>query len=308
MKPTDITFYTTLGTIQGLCWQGSALESAQSQDVAEKATVLALHGWLDNAATYVRLAPEMMPKLASRLPHMANSQFIAIDLPGHGHSEGLPQGGDYYIWETIGRITEVIQQLGGPVHIMGHSMGAGIALLVAATFPELVCSVVALDSSGPLSTPAEQAPTQLRKGIEDSLSRVRHGSRLTLYKDAQQALAARLRHDPGLTPECILPVIERNLIAVDGGVQWRTDPRLRHASKMRMTEDMVKAFFAKITSSVMVLRAKDSLLPLSFFESRIPYFPQVQFHQLPGHHHFHLDAKTVDRVAEQVIQFYQGVQ
>ncbi len=46
--------------------------------------VLALHGWLDNAASFVPLAAQL-----------ADIDLVAPDLPGHGHSAHLPAGADY---------------------------------------------------------------------------------------------------------------------------------------------------------------------------------------------------------------------
>lgn len=83
--------------------------------------VLALHGWLDNAASFVPLAP-----------HLSALQLVAIDLPGHGHSAHLPAGASYTTAAAICHVLDVADALGWDrFSLLGHSMGAGIASLTA---------------------------------------------------------------------------------------------------------------------------------------------------------------------------------
>lgn len=71
---------------------------------------------------------------------------IAIDLPGFGQSQ------DPYFWgyEAYAQfVAEFLDALKLPkVHMMGQSMGGGIALTTAALFPEKVSSVVIMNSAG----------------------------------------------------------------------------------------------------------------------------------------------------------------
>ena len=68
--PVTVELATGAGTLRGLRWGSTG-----------DAPILALHGWLDNAASFVRLAPLL-----------ADADVVAIDLPGHGYSDHSPPG------------------------------------------------------------------------------------------------------------------------------------------------------------------------------------------------------------------------
>jgi len=69
------------------------------------------------------------------------TRALAVDLPGHGDSEGpaLTSVGDLAAWAAA-----VADALGDRIHLIGHSMGAFIALEAAATSPDRIASVVLL--------------------------------------------------------------------------------------------------------------------------------------------------------------------
>ena len=77
-------------------------------------------------------------------------EVIAPDLPGWGMSERKP-GLDYGFSAQAERLAIWIRQQpagGGPLVLVGHSMGGGIAALVAARYPELVDKLVLVDAAG----------------------------------------------------------------------------------------------------------------------------------------------------------------
>lgn len=80
----------------------------------------------------------------------------AIDMPGHGESPLLPDraaGLAAYV-ETIGR---AFSALDGPVFVIGHSMGAMIALQLAEKFPTKVSAVAAINAVYNRSPDASEA-------------------------------------------------------------------------------------------------------------------------------------------------------
>ncbi|XP_055333698.1 serine hydrolase-like protein [Paramacrobiotus metropolitanus] len=118
--------------------------------------VLLLHGWQDNSNSYVNLIP-LLPK---------NWWIVAIDWPGHGHSSPRGPGAAYHITDWLVDLREVVNVLQWQKFtLIGHSMGAGVALMYGALFPEEVEAVVALDVIKQLSEPAGTTHKVLRNAI-----------------------------------------------------------------------------------------------------------------------------------------------
>jgi pimeloyl-ACP methyl ester carboxylesterase len=103
--------------------------------------VLCLHGITANAHAFARLAEVLIPE----------RRVIAVDLRGRGGSDKPPDG--YDIGTHVRDVAGLIEALDlDPVAVVGWSLGAKVALGLAATRPELVERVVAIDP--PLETPA----------------------------------------------------------------------------------------------------------------------------------------------------------
>jgi len=96
--------------------------------------VLLLHGGLSETDSFAEV---MVTPLESSF------HLYGYDRAGHGYSADQP-GSFYFNFqrnEAIAFITEVIQE---PVHLIGYSDGANIALMVAIARPDLVKSIVAI--------------------------------------------------------------------------------------------------------------------------------------------------------------------
>ncbi|MBQ0730535.1 MAG: alpha/beta hydrolase [Oleispira antarctica] len=258
---------------------------------SSKPTMMCLHGWLDNGATFHRLAP-----LLAQDYHL-----LIVDLPGHGLSEPLAEGAHYYIWQNIEVLFELltVKHLAS-VHLLGHSMGGVVASIFAGTFADKVSSLVLLDSLGPMTSTPEQTPQQLAKAIIDSQ---RTPSSLRTFAAIDDALNARKKSSPGMTDNALRPIVERNLKSIEGGYCWRTDARLRHTSKVSLGDDQVAAFLAAITAPVLVVLAEQGIVPRAWVEQRMGSIQRAQLVYLPGHHHFHAEPAPAESINGHIKQF-----
>jgi len=240
--------------------------------------VLALHGWLDNAATFDRLAPMM-----------AGACVVALDLPGHGHSDHRPPGCWYHLVDYVADVLAAADSLGwSRFTLMGHSLGGAVASLLAATHPERIAALHLIEALGPLTQPARLAPQRLRHALERARQTPRREP--PTYRDIDSAIAAR-REVGGLSAEAARPLVERGTVAVDGGLRWRSDRRLRWPSPSYLTEEQVQAFLAAIEAPTRVVQADHGLLDPNepALEQRLSALGRPPVCTVSGHHHVHLE-------------------
>jgi pimeloyl-ACP methyl ester carboxylesterase len=265
---------------------------------AESVKTICFHGWLDNAASFHQLAGQFIGNDA--VDGMPDA-LIAVDLPGHGLSPWHAAGQGYPIWGYTHDLKAFLEQLSdsghsgaAPVDIIAHSLGGSLALCLAAAFPEVVRSIVLLDSPGPMVTPENQWVDQLRKGVE-ARDKVRSSREFTQLSDA---IEARRKATPKLSNQALSALVARNLKPVESGFQWCTDPQLKLDSQVKLTEGQVKVLMECVTCPVLSIRAADGLIPNTFFDHRMSYLPNVEVCELPGHHHFHMELESVGSIAE----------
>jgi pimeloyl-ACP methyl ester carboxylesterase len=240
--------------------------------------VLALHGWLDNAASFVPLAP-----------HLAGIELVAPDLPGHGASDHLPRGMDYSFAGAVHTVLDVADALGWErFSLLGHSMGAGIASLVAAACPDRIDRLVAIEALGALAEEPARTVQRLREAVV--ATRALPGKRLRVFPDIGVAVRARMKAN-NLGEEAARLLVERGTVAVDGGWSWSSDPRLTLPTMVRMTEAQVEDLVAGIVCPTKVLFADPAqpYLPDPLRRARAALLPAGELVVLPGGHHLHME-------------------
>lgn len=257
--------------------------------------VVCLHGWLDNA--------ESFRPLAERLA--GGHRIIALDLPGHGLSEHFGPGWAGHFVDAIPAVLQALRELGGggPVDVVGHSMGAGIATVLAGTFPEAVRRLVLIEGFGPMAEAADRTPVRLAKSLAAE-AQARPVETRT-WPSFEAAVTARMRGLTRLDLPAARRLVQRGAEAVDGGYRFRHDPRLRLPSRVRFTEDQVRAFLARIAAPVLAVRAAGGWpFPDDTVRERSAAIARLEVVTVPGGHHVHLDHP--ERVAPLVDAFLTG--
>lgn len=263
--------------------------------------VLALHGWLDNAASFVPLAA-----------HLDGIELVAPDLPGHGRSAHLPPGADYSFAAAVNTVLDIADALGWErFALLGHSMGAGIGSLLAASCPARVERFVAIEALGALPEAPERTTQRLREAI--AATRALPGKRLRVFPDIATAARARMQGVTGssLAEAAARLLVERGLVPVQGGdgstgLAWSSDPRLTLPTLVRMTETQVRDLVRGIECPTRVIHADppQPYLPEPLRSERVALLAHGDLVVLQGGHHLHMEQPA--EVAAAIADFFQG--
>ncbi len=265
--------------------------------------VLALHGWLDNAASFVPLQR-----------YLTGLDLAAIDLPGHGASAHLPPAADYTMVTFARACVAVADALGWDrFSLLAHSLGGAVASVIAAACPQRIERLLLIESLGALAQPEHSTATRLREAFA---ARVPNRP-LRVFPDIAMPVQLRMQIN-GLSEPVARLLVERGMAPMPafsdeygsdnaaGGFVWRSDPRLTQPTAVRMSEAQVRDLVAHIECPTRVIYAEpaQAYFKDALRRERFACLPNGELVMMPGSHHLHMEAPA--EVANAIGDFLVG--
>ena len=254
--------------------------AAQAWGDPQLPRLLALHGWLDNAASFDWLAPLLC----------GHFHIVAIDLPGHGRSGHRPPGTWYHYVDYLGDALAAADALGWTQFgLLGHSLGGAVASMLAAACPQRIERLFLIEALGPLTAQVDQTLSLLQRAISQ-----RHGlpaKALRVFASEEEAAQTRAKAGD-LSLEAARIMVARGITpAPAGGFVWSSDPRLTLTSPQRYIETQVLSVLdeLRVPTQLILAQPPPSFLPEALINSRIARVPEIDVVRIAGHHHLHLD-------------------
>ena len=254
-----------------------------------KPMILALHGWLDNAASFEPIA-EYLP----------DYYIVAIDITGHGLSSHRNNGAHYHLIDFVYDIHELVESQGWQsILLMGHSMGGIISTIYASCFPERVSKLISIESFGPMTKDTQSSPTQLRDSI---LSRLKAQSSETKHPTSIERTVEARAMVGDIKLQSARLLVTRNIREQNGQLLFATDRRLRTLSALRMTEPQAEAFMRNIQCPTLVITGTQGYESMrNVLQQRLDWVKDLTMVEFAGHHHLHMD--NPQPVAEKIVEF-----
>lgn len=237
--------------------------------------VLALHGWLDNAASFIPL-----------IQNIPTVNWTAIDLPGHGASFHRPAHTYYHFIDWVSDLVSLIKMhFKSPIVIVGHSLGGMLATVLAGLYPELVKKLVLIDAAGLVTQEPSEGVQQLRQALDSRQMNTKQSKTFSL----PAAVKARMQSGDIAQPSAEL-LVKRSVIEVEGGWQWRSDKRLYSRSPIRLSEQQAQSIIESIHAPTLMCLASQGYpsIKQNFDKFRHCYQNLIKV-DVTGHHHCHMD-------------------
>jgi pimeloyl-ACP methyl ester carboxylesterase len=184
---------------------------------------------------------------------------VCPDLRGHGDSAWSPDGNyamPFFVSDLAQLISQFTQE---PVPVVGHSLGAAIALHYAGIFPERVSRVVAIEGLGvsPLDRKPDPSIVDLwRTWIEDRALPARQPKS---YPSLDEACDRMRQNNPHLSEDHVRHLtFHGTRRSPDGGLTWKFDDYLRSLPPGTMPDQARHAMWRNIDCPVWLVHGADS--------------------------------------------------
>lgn len=247
--------------------------------------VVFLHGLMGHAYEWDALFTELT----------VDHRIVALDQRGHGESEWADSYDPVHMAEDVVALIESID-VARP-HLVGHSMGALIAMLVAADRPDLVDRVAFIDV-GPDSLTTEWG--------RESLPAVLEMFAAASYGDAEEAVAEWMT-DPFAREPLMRHYVEHVLTSRDDGrLGYRFDAANLGDFARRARSDRQWAALERIEAPALLIRGEHSeLLTRSMADEMIRRMKDVHFVEIADGSH-DLGVQQPEAIARAVRSFLEG--
>jgi pimeloyl-ACP methyl ester carboxylesterase len=237
--------------------------------------ILCVHGLTANCRCWDVIGEALAPA----------HRVVAMDLRGRGLSDKPPTG--YSMERHVQDIFNLIEDLGvDQLVVMGHSLGAYIAMAFAARYPAKAEKVILLDGGGQLT---QEQWDKVGQAIRPSLER------LGQIFPSFDSFVETMKQAPFLHPwsSSIEEYFRYELEAVEAGVRSRTNPANIQEEVANLTNFEPAPLFRKVSCPTLILRATDGILsqddlvlPASAVERMLDEIPNARRVDLNGTHHF----------------------
>jgi 2-succinyl-6-hydroxy-2,4-cyclohexadiene-1-carboxylate synthase len=158
--------------------------------------VILLHGFTGRGASW-----------SAHLPALGrHHRTIVLDLPGHGRSAAPADPARYAVECQAGDVASILARLdAAPADVIGYSMGARIALRLAADHPSVVHRLVLESPSAGIADPVERAARRARDELlADAIER-----------DGIAAFVDRWEAEPVFASQAALPAAARRRLRAE---------------------------------------------------------------------------------------------
>lgn len=212
--------------------------------------VLLLHGGFDHGRMFDQLAPRI-----AALGYHA----IAPDLRGHGDTTPVDTG---LTWSLqIIDLALLADHLDGPVGLVCHSMGAGLGGGLAGACPDRVRWHVCLDGLGPPPA-ALVAPSEgeaMREAVRRDFAKADRDlfEPKKVWSSVEEMAARRAQGNPRLGPDWALHLARHGSRPVEGGFEWKADPRFQAAVPSDFDVEMLEVELRAVSCPVLVLMGSE---------------------------------------------------
>ncbi|XP_056227925.1 serine hydrolase-like protein isoform X3 [Seriola aureovittata] len=185
--------------------------------------------------------------------------------------------------------------------IIGHSMGADIAGMFSALYPEMVDALVLLDAYGFFPTDSKEVSKVMRQGMDEMIQFEKKSEEKKRVYTYEKVVERLLTANPTLSEQSVRILLERGLVQVEGaGFVFSRDLRVNFKNMLRLSLEQSLEMQSRIQASVLVVLAEDGFDRIfsepGRFTSAILQSFQDRNHKVvivPGDHHVHLNKPEV---------------